>query len=277
MPLRPWPAWLVRLLLLALCAAQQSDRDLREDVRHPRRRADHEGYYGDYYDDQDGGYYGGAEEEDKNPPSCPNEADFEMEHGAEYKCACSNDCGVMYYGDWYGSHEDGECVDSYESVQDTCPYGSDCADCGYRVVSKDWEPGELPAALARPPASPSPPASPPTPPSYPTECPPGLGERCLCTNECFVWGASGEKVDWTGDVWCDDESTLTTCPYGSDCLDCGIRVIPESPGAPPPGAPPFSPLPSSSVVVDEVPVLEVSFETTQAHEIPTTPRAPHTA
>ena len=29
MPLRPWPAWLVHLLLLALCAAQQSDRAFR--------------------------------------------------------------------------------------------------------------------------------------------------------------------------------------------------------------------------------------------------------
>ncbi len=246
MPLRPWPAWLVHLLLLALCAAQQSDRDRdrpREShVRHPRRRADHEQYYGYYGDDTYGGgqedTYGGAEDEDKNPTSCPYEADFETEHGAEYKCLCSNDCGAMYYGDWYSSHNDRECHDSYESVQDTCPYGSDCEDCGYRVVSKDWQPGDLPKNPPSPPATPSPPASPPVPPSYPTECPEELGERCLCTNECFVWGSSGERVDWTDDVWCDDESNFETCPYGSDCLDCGIRVIAESPGAPPPGAPP---------------------------------------
>lgn len=85
MPLRPWPTWLVHLLLLALCAAQQSDRDRdrpREShVRHPRRRADHEQYYGYYGDDTYGGgqedTYGGAEDEDKNPTSCPYEADFE--------------------------------------------------------------------------------------------------------------------------------------------------------------------------------------------------------
>ena len=102
----------------------------------------------------------------------------------------------------------------------TCPYGSDCADCGPRV------------------SMPSPPPKTPPPPS-PLPFPPGSAPPptpVMCSNTCPGY------PDWVSDGDCDDGgpgAEFGDCLYGTDCTDCGPRVSvpPFQPAAPPPSPP----------------------------------------
>ena len=84
-----------------------------------------------------------------------------------------------------------------------------------------------------PPSQPSPPLQPPpsTPPSMPPppSTPPCSSEQTGCCDDC-----RGGK--FSDDGQCDDQSGL--CSLGSDCSDCGPRMLqPSPPSLPPPSLP----------------------------------------
>ena len=103
--------------------------------------------------------------------------------------------------------DDGVCDDGGDNAQySDCDYGTDCSDCGSRDIIS-------------PPPSP-PPAQPPSPPA-----------TTLCANSC------PERPSYANDSFCDDggpSSVYSSCSYGTDCADCGVRVITYSP---PPSTP----------------------------------------
>ena len=63
-----------------------------------------------------------------------------------------------------------------------------------------------------PPPSPPPPTPPPPSPPSPPSPPPGICENTCPTNQAGV---------------CDDVSVGGTCPLGTDCADCGVRIFCE--------------------------------------------------
>ena len=107
---------------------------------------------------------------------------------------------------------DGFCDDGGPGAEyPDCQYGTDCADCGPRQ-----------------PRSPSPPRGPPPPPHHP---------GFVCMNNCLNAGGGACSDGGPG-------SEFATCPYGSDCIDCGPRVSMPSPpprAPPPPPSPPQAP------------------------------------
>ena len=139
------------------------------------------------------------------PPYAPNSA------------FCDNTC--YYY------FANGVCQDGGPGSEEVyCDFGTDCDDCGVRLM---------------PPAAP--PAPPPLPPSLPP--PPALPGRCdnTCTSDD---GSFQQPAGYYSDGRCSDggpgseyESWLRVCDLGTDCDDCGVRVYPPSP----PSAPPQSP------------------------------------
>jgi hypothetical protein len=51
----------------------------------------------------------------------------------------------------------------------------------------------------------------------------------VCSNTCTApWGYAGDNG------WCEDRNNYDLCPEGSDCADCGPRILPPGPPAPPP-------------------------------------------
>eukprot|EP00900_Chrysochromulina_parva_P005704 jgi/Chrpa1/15134/Chrysochromulina_OHIO_Genome00020374-RA len=107
---------------------------------------------------------------------------------------------------------DGFCDDGGPGAEfPDCQYGTDCTDCGPRV------------SLA-PPSSVAPPSS-----------------ATLCTETCV----------WASDADCDDGgpgAEFLACALGSDCTDCGPRVVsppppPHRDAPPPPPSPPSPPSP----------------------------------
>ena len=118
---------------------------------------------------------------------------------------CLNTCG---FGS-EGCHDGGP-----GSESDFCEYGTDCASCGPRDA--------LPSL---PPLPPAPPAMPPYSPG-----------EVLCNNTCgYVQGVCEDAASAAG---------MQHCPLGSDCDDCGPRLMPPpSPPSPPapPKPPPFMP------------------------------------
>ena len=110
---------------------------------------------------------------------------------------------------------DGVCDDSgFAGISVSyCDYGTDCSDCGERNTQ---------------PSPPPPPLLPPIPPHSPSV-------TVLCSNEC----------SWAYNHYCDDEGS---CAYGSDCADCGERLVFSSPNPPPlpPSMPPMLPSPPQS-------------------------------
>ena len=122
---------------------------------------------------------------------------------------CLNSCiGMPTYA------SDGFCDDGGPGAEyPDCQYGTDCADCGPRQ-----------------PRSPSPPRGPPPPPHHP---------GFVCMNNCLNAGGGACSDGGPG-------SEFATCPYGSDCIDCGPRVSMPSPPPrtpPPPPTPPSPPMP----------------------------------
>ena len=105
---------------------------------------------------------------------------------------------------WYAS--DGDCDDGGPGSEFAfCPFGTDCADCGPRLL---------------PPI--------PSPPPSPSPYPPGA----VCTDEA--------SCPFLADGQCDDggsASTYSACTLGTDCSDCGARFM-SPPPLPPPPTPP---------------------------------------
>ena len=126
---------------------------------------------------------------------------------------CSNSC----YTAWA---DDGFCDDGGPgSTLPLCAYGTDCTDCGLRSSS---------GAPSPPP--PNPPPSPPIPPFSPG--------GALCSNTCSWEDFDGSPISAAGDGLCDDGGPgslyTSTCEYGTDCTDCGIRDASGAPPTPPP-------------------------------------------
>ena len=119
---------------------------------------------------------------------------------------CSNACQNSYYslpGAFGTTARYGDCDDGGPGAEfSLCALGTDCDDCGPRTT----------------------PPPPPSPPLQPPPSPPAT----LCDNSCvqFVGGAAqgyGEPGR------CEDGGTGSLspqlCALGTDCADCGTRVI----------------------------------------------------
>ena len=136
------------------------------------------------------------------PPPVPH-APFAASPG------CANTCQ---------NARDGNCDDGGPGAEfSDCVYGTDCADCGFRVLPPP-PPPPVPTTSS-PPLSPTPPPPPsPTPPPPPTSTPPPR-----CDDSCR-YGNDGD---------CDDGgpgAEFTNCATGTDCTDCSI-AIPDQPSA----------------------------------------------
>ena len=136
------------------------------------------------------------------------------------------------------------------SQYDVCELGTDCTDCGLRVVAPPSDatvtspspspspvpsPSPPPPFPSPPPPSPLPPITSASPPPSPMPSPPplpaGTPTASLCSELCY----------WTADGACDDGgdgASYTECALGTDCVDCGPRVVlaPPPVAAAPPGA-----------------------------------------
>lgn len=75
-----------------------------------------------------------------------------------------------------------------------------------------------------------------------------------CRRECAAYSPCilcSDACDFRGDSECDDGgsgSSFEACPVGSDCKDCGVRLLgdaPPIPPAPPPSPPPLADLMSA--------------------------------
>jgi len=129
---------------------------------------------------------------------------------------CSNTCVFRH---------DGDCDDGGPgSEYSVCSYGTDCIDCGSRLFPAAPPPPAPPLI----PPSPSPPPLPPLPPPHPPVSPGGL----TCLDTCIY---AGSGVCGDGGPGAEGAS----CFLGTDCIDCGPRLI--FPAAPPPPAPPLIP------------------------------------
>ena len=127
---------------------------------------------------------------------------------------CLDDC---YYSYSYGMANNGQCEDGGpgSSYYSYCSLGHDCTDCGPREI--------------HPPPPPMPPPSPP-PPLEP-------GQFELCSNTCY-------HSSWSYDYYqhgysCNDGgpgAEHNYCALGTDCANCGGRLVypPPSPPSPPP-------------------------------------------
>ena len=188
------------------------------------------------------------------PPTSPPHAPLVV--------ACSNDCvGASYEYTYQGFHylaNNGVCEDGGEDAaidaqtgdrSDSCELGSDCADCGPRTIALLPPPHAPPDPPAPPSPMPPPPAAPPPPPPAPLPPQPAR----LCSNVC-----AGTDYSYTygGHHWrasngvCEDGgegSGSEHCQLGTDCADCGDRVVatapppPPAPRPPPPRPPPPTP------------------------------------
>jgi hypothetical protein len=131
---------------------------------------------------------------------------------------CTNDCG--YAGDTV-------CDDGGPGAQfaQVCNLGTDCSDCGPRVAG--------PPPPGRPPSPRAPP--PPAPAVYPP-APVGMFYRCdnTCSadndNTCNDGGPGSEFS-------CTYQGCTDRCTLGTDCADCGPRLIVMAP----PSAPSITP------------------------------------
>jgi hypothetical protein len=115
---------------------------------------------------------------------------------------CSNNCGSSTFN----VTDDGDCDDGGPgSAYDTCPYGTDCADCGPQPQS---------------------PAPPPASPGF------------FCSDTCNYHYVNDGYCEDGG-----PNSTSSNCEYGTDCTDCGPRSLAIAPSPPPPSSPRPSPPP----------------------------------
>ena len=190
---------------------------------------------------------------------------------------CVNTCRVP---------NDSTCDDGGENaLWSMCEAGTDCEDCGPRML---FSPPVPPSSPPKPPWPPRPPQMPETVFYSPygmggieaAACPGGIPSQDLptpfyvaCNNDCFL-KQHGIGNGFVKDGICDDGmgSGWGPCPIGTDCDDCGPRCIhrsypPSKPPAPispplpakplpPPGppSPPPTPSPSSRSPQTELPV-----------------------
>jgi len=129
---------------------------------------------------------------------------------------------------------DGTCG---SSPRDCCP-----AEFGYWEFSDGLLECSTPRSPPSPLLPPSPPGPPPLPPSPPPTPPPAT-PNSVCTNTCpnspYPLSLFGPGVGRHG--FCDDGgdgSGSSICDFGTDCNDCGPRVLPSPPPSPP--SPPSS-------------------------------------
>lgn len=95
-------------------------------------------------------------------------------------------------------------------------------------IACEYQPPMLPPAQPAPPLPPLPPGLPPASPAPPGPPPPVT----VCLNSC------PENPVFTSDAECDDGgpgADFELCTYGTDCADCGPRLVHEqAPGVPQP-------------------------------------------
>jgi hypothetical protein len=98
-------------------------------------------------------------------------------HSPDSMVLCSNDCVYNSFNYDMGSEpSNGVCEDGgADSQQNYCKLGSDCADCGPRVVAGPRQPPPPPSPLPSPPPPPPPSPPPPTLPPSPLFPPSGIG------------------------------------------------------------------------------------------------------
>ena len=99
--------------------------------------------------------------------------------------------GSVDYSEWSRvSYHDGECKDGGPDsvVNHLCAYGTDCVDCGPRILS-------------------------PPPPSIPPSPPPSLPPLRPCAWTCETFYGDGHRQ--RADAWCHEEVNATTRPLNS--------------------------------------------------------------
>jgi len=140
-------------------------------------------------------------------------------------CLCTNTCS---------SASDNDCDDGGPGAEySACSVGTDCVDCGPRT------------APVSSPASPPPPHSPPFPPrSPPLVAPPGSTYVCsdTCVSSSPFDNGFSMAMYYAGDSECQDGgpgSEFPFCTFGTDCTDCGPRLVSIPPPPPPQIAPPI--------------------------------------
>ena len=145
---------------------------------------------------------------------------------------------------------DGTCDDGGEGASfEACPLGSDCLDCGVRAVQ--------PAYFRQNPSLAESFLAPPPPPPLPSEW--GCDNTCnLAFNDRCDDGGPGARGAYdNGQALQGQWSALFhltkptrtidyPCALGTDCHDCGPRIIPPPPPPPKPPSPSPAPLPPPS-------------------------------
>jgi len=176
------------------------------------------------------------------PPSPPPDAPGTI---------CTNTCDDPGHGDWgtgpnphtydedqtndlHEYNADGECRDGGPGSvltswgQPFCAYGTDCADCGPRILS-------------------------PPPPSIPPSLPPSLPPARPCSWTCETFYGEGHRQ--RAEEWCHTEKWWTEegreAPHAERCVVHDTRHVPPSPPSPPtppvpPSSPPSAPPPPSA-------------------------------
>lgn len=170
--------------------------------------------------------------------------------------SCAVEVGWFSFSKAEVLNRDGLCEDGGDNaLSQRCEFGTDCSDCGMRIVRVEPLPPPRAPSLPRsppptppgpPPPTPPPPLSPPVhPPRRPPSPPPPLrpppplppprrppppsapprapGTLVLCKDACRF-----ADVQYSRDGRCDDggEGALTNlCKLGSDCADCGERLV----------------------------------------------------
>ena len=130
---------------------------------------------------------------------------------------------------------------------------------GYGKTPAGWS---CEVAGAPPPAPVSPPPLPPLPPTplAPSPLLPPLPMASYaCSNVC------GSNADWVSDGVCDDGGAgaeFTVCTVGTDCADCGPRIVP-----PPPPLPPSPPTPPSPLAPPLLPPAGPALTATRPAEV----------
>ena len=181
---------------------------------------------------------------------------------------------------------DGICNDGGEGAYGTtrfCTLGTDCSDCGPRLVLPP-QPPPFPSPPPRPPEPPSRPPAPPTPPAPPRLPPsPASPPGVLCSNECrqTTYSYTYNGHHWRAlDGECQDGgegAVLAFCALGTDCADCGPREIPFPDAPPSPGSAPLLLLPlssPSSLPLSPVAAAPVPLQTDSPWALPPQPPPP---
>lgn len=127
-------------------------------------------------------------------------------------CSCAGlDCGVSYCGNWCGDCAVGQICDWALGTCQACTCAQPSYECGYDNAG----------------------------------CLCGVCETGFCDNTTHTCDTAATELcnnacEWAGDGICDDHGRgcdYAACPFGWDCLDCGVRTEGDRlhPDAPCPG------------------------------------------